>query len=132
MWKVLMGCLILLTMGIVSAQDFKVNFTSKTPFTVGNANLPPGSYQIRPIDEEGTFECSAASGHPSVLFEAEPLETVPAKTDVAFAKYGDKMLLKNFSVEGVQAYTIPVSLYEKHHKKGGAKPTKVPAPATKQ
>src|SRR5437879_2941186 len=109
MRKVLMGCLILLTMGIVSAQDFKVNFTSKTPFTVGNANLPPGSYQIRPIDEEGTFECSAASGHPSVIFEAEPMETVPAKTDVTFAKYGDKMLVKSFSVEGVQAYTIPVS-----------------------
>jgi hypothetical protein len=127
-----MGCLTLLTLAIVSAQDFNVKFTSKTPFTVGNANLPPGTYQIRPIDEEGTFECSGPSGTPSVLFEAEPQETVPAKTDVTFAKYGDKMVLKGFSVEGVQAYTIPTSLYEKHHKKGGAKPTKVPAPATKQ
>jgi hypothetical protein len=133
MRKVVLGCLILFTMGIVSAQDFNLAFTSKTPFTVGNGNLPAGSYQIRPISEEGTFECSAASGQPAVLFEAEPMETVPAKTDLTFVKYGDKMLVKSFSVEGVQGYTIPVSLYEKHHKKTtSAKPTKVSVMATKQ
>jgi len=132
MRKVVLGCLILLTMDIVSAQDFNVKFASKTPFTVSNATLPPGSYQIRPLDEEGTFECSAAAGHPSVLFEAEPLETVPAKTEITLVKYGDKMLLKGFAVEGVQAYMIPTSLSEKRHKKSGAKPTKVPTAATKQ
>jgi hypothetical protein len=132
MRKVVIGGLILMSMGIISAQDFNLKFTSKTPFSVGNGSLPAGTYQIRPIDEENTtFECAAASGSPSVLFEADALDTTPTKTEVTFRKYGDKLVLKNMSIAGEQVYWIPISLHEKHHKKGRVKPTKVSIPATK-
>jgi hypothetical protein len=132
MRKVVIGGLILMSMGIISAQDFNLKFTSKTPFSVGNGSLPAGTYQIRPIDEENTtFECAAASGSPSVLFEADALDTTPTKTEVTFRKYGDKLVLKNISIAGEQGYWIPISLHEKHHIKGRVKPTKVSTPATK-
>jgi hypothetical protein len=132
MRKVLMACLILMSAGIVSAQDFRLKFIAKTPFAIGNGSLPAGSYEIRSLDmDSNLFECAASSGSPSVLFEADPLETTPTKTDVTFMKYGDKMVLKNMSVEGEQAFWIPVSLPEKHHKKGAVKPSKVSSPAAK-
>src|SRR5437899_1615702 len=122
MGKVVIGGLTLMSLGIISAQEFNLKFTSKTPFSVGNGSLPAGTYQIRPVDEDNTtFECAAVSGSPSVLFEADALETIPTKTEVTFRKYGDKLVLKNMSLEGGQAYWIPVSLHEKHHKKGRVK-----------
>jgi hypothetical protein len=132
MRKVVISGLILMSMGIISAQEFNLKFTSKTPFSVGNGSLPAGTYQIRPMDEENsTFECAALSGSPSVLFEADGMDTTPTKTEVTFRKYGDKLVLKNMSIAGEQGYWIPISLHEKHHKKGHVKPTNVSSPATK-
>jgi hypothetical protein len=132
MRKVVINGLILMSMGIISAQEFNLKFTSKTPFSVGNGSLPAGTYQIRSIDEDNTtFECAAVSGSPSVLFEADALDTTPTKTEVTFRKYGDKLVLKNISIAGDQGYWIPISLHEKHHKKGRVKPTNVSTPATK-
>ena len=134
MRKILMGgAMLLLTVGTLLAQPFNLTFTSKTPFSVSSATLPAGSYQIRLVDQDDDlFECAATSGSHSVLFEADMHEEVPNKTDVTFAKYGDKLILKNISINGVGGYFIPVSLPEKRAKKGGAKPTTVSAPATKK
>jgi hypothetical protein len=66
------------------------------------------------------------------MFEADPHEVVPTATDVTFAKYGDKLIMKNISIAGDQGYWIPMSIPEKNAKKTGAKPTKVSTPAAKQ
>jgi hypothetical protein len=133
MRKILMGCVMLLTVGIVSAQQFNLKFTSKAPFAVAGATLPAGTYQITQLDlDDNLFECSAVSGKPSVMFEADPHEVIPTTTGVAFEKYGDTLILKNISIAGDQGYWLPISLPEKRSKKGGVKPTKVSMGAVKQ
>jgi hypothetical protein len=135
MKKSLTGLLfLLLTAGIMSAQSgFTIKFTTKTPFAVASTTLPAGSYQITLMDpDSGVFECSAESGSPSVMFEADTHEVIPTKTEVTFSKYGDKMILKNISIAGTAGYWIPSSLPEKKSKKGGTKPTSVPVAASKK
>ncbi len=133
MRKILMVCAMLLTVGILSAQQFTLKFTTTTPFVVAGTTLPAGSYTLRLMDgDEGTFECAAVSGSPSVMFEADPHEVVPTATDVTFSKYGDKLIMKNISIAGDQGYWIPMSIPEKNAKKTGVKPTKVSTPAAKQ
>ena len=127
------GAMLLLTVATVLAQPFNITFTSKTPFSVSSATLPAGSYQIHLVDQDDNlFECAATSGSHSVLFEADMHEEIPTKTDVTFAKYGDKLILKNISINGVAGYFIATSLPEKRAKKGGAKPTNVSVAATKK
>jgi hypothetical protein len=133
MSKILMGCVMSLTVSILSAQQFNVKFTMKTPFAVGGTILPAGSYQIQLLQaDENIFECAAISGKPAVMFEADTHEVVPTVTGVTFAKYGDTLILKNMSIAGEQGYWIPISLPEKQSKKGGAKATPVSMEATKQ
>ena len=115
------------TVGMLSAQDnFKFEFITKTAFSVAGATLPAGTYKIRMVDhDENVFECQAKSGAPSVKFEANPHEVTPGTTNVTFAKYGDKVVLKNMSIAGDRGYWIATSIPEKHHKKGGVQPTTV-------
>ena len=129
MKKLLMvTCLALVTVGVASAQ--LLTFTSKTPFSVGNGNLPAGTYQIQSVgDDLMTFQVSSASTGHGVLFEADSTDTTPTMSAVTFLKYGDKLILKSFSVNGGGGYFIPISLPEKQAKKSGAKPTKVTTPA---
>lgn len=93
----MLTCLTLLTVGIASAQI--LNFTSKAPFSAGNSSFPAGSYQIHAADQEQMiFECTSdVKGH-SALFEVDSQDTVPTTTGVTFAKYGDKLILKSFSI----------------------------------
>ena len=122
------ACLALFTVGIASAQI--INFTMKSPFSVGNATLPPGTYQIHAADQEQImFECTNESKGTSVMFEADSTDMVPKATGVTFAKYGDKLVLKSFGTAGGQGWSIPISLAEKQVKKPGVKPTKMTAPA---
>lgn len=130
MRKVVIG--MLMSIAMMSAQDFSLKFTAKEPFMVGNGTLPAGTYQIRAVDGDSTtFECAGLSGSPAVLFEADASETTPGKSEVTFKKYGDKLVLKSFSIEGDQGYWIPSSLHEKHQKKTKVKPTSVSTVATK-
>jgi hypothetical protein len=117
---------------IVSAQPFEITFTSKAPFAVASTTLPAGTYQIRLLDmDEDVFECSSASGSISVMFEADQHQEVPTATEVTFAKYGDKLILKNVSISGVAGYFIPLSVPEKRSKKGAPKAVNVSTAATK-
>lgn len=129
MKKLLMlTCLALLTVGIAAAQT--ITFTVKSPFSIGNANLPAGTYQIHAADSEQVmFECTNESKGTSVMFEVDPSEVIPKTSGVTFAKYNDKLVLKSFGTAGGQSWTIPISLAEKQVKKSGAKPTKVTTPA---
>ena len=121
-------CLALLTVGLASAQ--LLTFTSKAPFSAGNGNLPAGTYQIQSVGEDlMTFQVSSVSSGHGVLFEADSTDTTPTTSAVTFAKYGDKLILKSFTVNGGGGYFIPLSLPEKQAKKSGAKPTKVTTPA---
>jgi hypothetical protein len=131
MQKLLMlTCLTLLTIGIASAQQPLLNFTSKTPFSIGNAKLPAGTYQLSGTGQDlMTFECTNPSTRASVLFEADATDTTPKTSSVTFAKYGDLLVLKSFDTAGSQGFFIPLSLPEKQVKKAGAKPTKVTTPA---
>jgi len=126
-----LACLALVTLGIASAQQPILSFTSKLPFSVGNTNLPAGTYQISALGNSdlGTFQCSNASTGTSVLFEADTVENPPTATGVTFAKYGDKLVLKRFGTNGGLGFFIPISMPEKQVKKPGVKPTKVTTPA---
>jgi hypothetical protein len=126
----LFTCFTLLTVGIASAQQQLMNFTSKSAFSIGNANLPAGSYQIQATDQDlQTFECTNTSTRTSVMFEADSTDTTPSTSSVTFAKYGDKLVLKSFNAAGSQGFFIPLSIPEKQVKKSGAKPTKMTTPA---
>jgi hypothetical protein len=124
----LFACFSLITLGVASAQT--LSFAVKTPFSVGNASLPAGSYQIRNLDEDlVTFSISNTTSGTGVMFEADAMDTTPTTSGVTFAKYGDKFVLKSFTVAGGQGFWIPISIPEKQAKKTGAKPTKVTMPA---
>jgi hypothetical protein len=123
-----LACLALLTVGIASAQ--LLTFSSKTPFSVGNANLPAGTYQIQSVgDDLMTFQLSSTSTGHGVMFEADSTDTTATASTVTFLKYNDKLILKSFGTSGSGGYFIPLSLPEKQAKKGGVKPTKVTTPA---
>ena len=116
--------------GIASAQPQLISFTSKTPFTIGNAKLPAGTYQISTSGQDlMTFECTNESTRTSVMFEADATDTAPSTSSVTFAKYGDQLVLKSVAAAGSQGFFIPLSIPEKQAKKSGAKPTKVTTPA---
>ena len=124
MKKLLMlTCFALLIVGIASAQQQLITFTSKTPFTLGNAKLPAGTYPISATGQDLiTFECTNQSTRTSVIFEADATDTTPSTSSVTFAKYGDQLVLKSFSAAGSQGFFTPLSLPEKQVKKSGAKP----------
>ncbi len=124
----MLTCLALISLGVASAQI--LTLTSKAPFSVGNGNLPAGAYQIQNVGEDlMTFQISSVSSGHGVMFEADSTDTTPTGSAVTFLKYGDKLILKSFSVNGGVGYFIPISLPEKQAKKSGAKPTKVTTPA---
>ena len=126
----MLACLTLLAVGIASAQQQLITFTTKTPFSLGNAKLPAGTYQIAASGQDlQTFECTNESTRTSVMFEADATDMTPSTSSVTFAKYGDQLVLKSFSAGGSQGFFIPLSLPEKQAKKSGAKPTKVTQPA---
>ncbi len=122
----LIACISALVAVPLVAQDTIMKFKVPSEFHVGDASLPAGSYEIRRIDPE-TYECTAASGSPSVMFAVDPVDTVGSKTDVSFAKYGDTLILKSVSIEGFEGFTVMTSLQEKAARKSGKKPTKVSA-----
>jgi hypothetical protein len=85
-----------------SAQiETSVEFTTSFPFTVGNTNVPAGSYSIRQ-DEDNPQILELTGGRTAVLFEAENPQArqTPSKTEVVFKRYGDGYVLKNVWVEG--------------------------------
>ncbi len=121
-------CLALLTVGIASAQT--LTFTSKAPFSIGNGNLPAGTYQIQNMGEDLiTFRCSNVATGTGVLFDADGTDVTPTASSVTFARYGDKLILKSFTYTGGPGYWVPISIPEKQVKKPGVKPTKVTTPA---
>ena len=99
----------------------------------GRRDFPAGTYQIRLLDQDDNlFECASTSSSHSVLFEADMHEEIPSKTDVMFAKYGDKLILKNIDIgRGRRILYYDVTSRETRQKRR-VKPTNVSLVATKK
>ena|SRR5437868_1384001 len=117
------GILVLAGVQNASAQiTNSVEFTTSFAFTVGNTTVPPGSYTIRPDDDDPNI-LALTGARADVLFQTENKvqETVPSTTEVTFNRYGNGYVLKGIQVEGseISYVTTPVE-GERHVTKRGA------------
>jgi hypothetical protein len=129
------GILVLAGVQNASAQIISpVEFTTAFPFTVGNANVPAGSYTIRPDDDNPSmFELTGP--HTSVLFQTEDAEAraTPAKTEVVFKRYGTGYVLKQIFLAGSNSGAETISVEgEKHAAKQPGAQAEQRVPATKK
>ena len=73
-------------------------------FHVGNSKLPAGKYVIHTLDDSGltVMEISSADGSTSVLFDVRSVEadSVPARNELIFNKYGNRYFLAQLFDEG--------------------------------
>ncbi len=124
----------LLLLGSAFAQIFSsVEFATTTPFTVGNATVPPGKYIIRLTDDPSMLEIANLAGTISVLIEVETLDaSSPAKrTLVTFNKYGERLVLKSVVVEGQETGALSsTEMAERRHMRSYGRPTRVEIPGT--
>jgi hypothetical protein len=100
-------------------------FTTRFPFFVGNARMPPGSYRVRQEDADVPVLLIAAE--PSGKFAAF-IDIIPAQADatsphneVVFHRYGDREYLSKIWVED-QASGMQVEM-TKTEKRDAAKAT---------
>ena len=122
-------------MGTVSAQiDYPVEFTTAFPFTVGYATVPPGTYTIKP-DEDNPEILELSGGRVGVLFQTINLSaTGPvAKSEVVFKRYGDTYVLKSVWVDGSNTGAQSVAAEgERHAAKNQAAESEQRVPARKK
>jgi hypothetical protein len=122
---VLMGGLVLLAgMRTVSAQiEYPVEFTTAFPFTVGYATVPPGTYTIKP-DDDNPEMLELSGGRVGVIFETNnaSAKAPVAKSEVVFKRYGDTYVLKSVWVNGSNTGAESVAAEGERHatKKQGA------------
>ena len=87
-------------------------------FHAGNAKFPPGKYFIHVLDNSDLkiMEISTADGSTTALFEVHDAEanSVPAKSELIFNKYGNRYFLAKLFDEGnASGSTVDESRYEK-------------------
>jgi hypothetical protein len=118
-------------------DDSPFHLTANISFTfyVGNTKLPPGKYTISQFGEadENVFELRSADDKISVLIEGQAIqaESMPAKTQIFFKKYGDKEILYQIFVAGQNlGFEITASAHEKRAAKTGTTPQKHAVEAT--
>jgi hypothetical protein len=92
-------------------------------FHAGDSNLPAGKYTIAMLENSNLslMEIRSADGRTSALLrvEQEEAETVPAKTELIFNKYGDQYFLSEMFDEGNEdGSKVEESNYEKKVSKG--------------
>jgi hypothetical protein len=78
-----------------------IEFTTTFPFAVGYANVPAGTYTIRPDDDDPAILLLTGT-HVGVLFLTDNIEgrQMAAKTEIVFKRYGDGYVLKDVWLEG--------------------------------
>jgi hypothetical protein len=96
--------------------DLEVNIPFQ--FHAGNAKLPAGEYRVHVLDDSDltVMEISSIDGSTSALFQVQNTDgnTVPAKSELIFNKYGNRYFLAKLSVEGSSSGSQVVeSRYEK-------------------
>lgn len=92
-------------------------------FHAGDSDLPAGKYTIAMLDNSNLslMEIRSEDGHTAALLrvEQEQAETVPAKTELIFTKYGDQYFLSELFDEGNEdGSKVGESNYEKKLSKG--------------
>ena len=87
-------------------------------FHAGNTKFPPGKYVIHVLDNSDlkVMEISTADGSTTALFEVHDAEanSVPAKSELIFNKYGNRYFLAKLFDEGnANGSEVSKSSYEK-------------------
>jgi hypothetical protein len=111
------GILVLAGGQNASAQiAYPVEFTTSFAFTVGNSNMPAGSYTITPDDDNPAI-LELTGAHASVLFPTENLQAreTPSKTEVVFKRYGDGYVLKDIWIGGSNSGAETVAVEGERH-----------------
>jgi hypothetical protein len=130
---ILLGAIVPVTAGVQIAK--RVTFTTTFPFTVGNAKFPPGSYSIRPSEDDSEImEITSADGKISAMFETTAAESpkMPSKGEVVFKKYGENYVLSEVYEPGSKTGSMVIKSHaERQHEKKGGTPTKESVPTTK-
>jgi hypothetical protein len=112
-----------------------IEFKVTSPFVVGDAKLPAGTYTIRQDpDNKLEWEITNDSKGFSAFFPTEPLSpTTPSqKTEITFQKYGNTLVLKELWIPGFSTgFSVLTSYAEKQAAKAGS-PTKVAVAAAKK
>jgi hypothetical protein len=113
----------------------RVTFSTTFPFTVGNTKFPPGSYSIKPMDDNSEImEITSADGKTSALFETTAAEAakMPSKGEVVFKKYGDNYVLSEIFEPGSKTGSMTIKSHaEQQHAKKNGTPTKESVGTTK-
>lgn len=129
----LLGLIVPVTAGVQITN--RISFSTSFPFTVGNTKFPPGSYSIRPLDEdEEIMEITTADGKTSAMFETMMAQVprTPSKGEVVFKKYGENYVLSEIYEPGskIGVMTIKTHAERQQAKKYGT-PSKESVATTK-
>jgi len=130
---ILLGLIVPVTAGAQIAN--RIIFSTSFPFSVGNTKFPPGSYTIRPLeDDEEIMEITAADGKTSAMFETMMAEMprTPSKGEIVFKKYGENYVLSEIYEAGskIGVMTIKTHAERQQAKKYGT-PSKESVATTK-
>jgi hypothetical protein len=109
---ILLGLILPVTAGVQITN--RISFSTSFPFTVGNTKFPPGSYSIRPLDDdEEIMEITTADGKTSAMFEIMMAEMpkTPAKGEVVFKKYGENYVLSEIYEPGSKIGVMTVKTH---------------------
>jgi len=104
------------------AQGLKVTFTTSFSFYAGGAKLPPGTYTLRPQQDDPTiFEVQNASGTHSVLIEGRPsTKTTSGNPQVVFNRYGTADYLEGVLTSTGNSVDLETGVAEKVAAKKGS------------
>jgi hypothetical protein len=98
-----------------------VEFTTAFPFTVGNTNVPAGSYTIEP-DIDNSAILSLTGSDIGVFFQVANIKAPKdvSKTEVVFKRYGQGYILHDVWMVGSATGAESIAAEaEKHHAKHG-------------
>lgn len=106
---------------VIGSIDANIPFE----FQAGNAQLPPGEYSIRMVENSGLayMQITSKDGSSSAMFGVHEtdLRSAPTKTELVFNKYGDHYFLAQLFDEGDPSGSQVVeSSYEKKVSKAAA------------
>ena len=88
------------------ASDTRIQADIPFNFTVGDATLSAGKYEVRRIEDlaQNILEIRSVDGRASVIFDATPAQTKDTRpsdqSELVFDKYGDRYFLSQIWVEG--------------------------------
>ncbi len=127
--------MLLMGLGMASAQIVTpMTFTIHSPFYVGNALLPAGSYDVLPTTQTGLLVFRSAEEHASAfaLVGEKGNRTLPKSSEVRFEKYGDVLVLRAVVAEGQwDAAVTSESRVEKRAREANGPAADVVVPANK-